>query len=194
MTDRAERDAELVQAYLRGDTAAFEELMRAHEDRVFAVCLRMLRDRDTALEATQETFITVLRKADRFSGRAAFSTWLYRVAINTCYDLARRARRHRVETIPEGHDPADPTSEDGYMSADLRPELERALAALPAEFRAAVVLADVEGLGLHTVAEALGVPVGTVKSRLFRGRRLLADALGNRDHPSDTQRDETDDA
>lgn len=168
--------------------------MRAHEDRVFAVCLRMLRDREAALEATQETFITVFRKADRFSGRAAFSTWLYRVAINTSYDLARRARRHRVESLPEGHDPTDPSSEDGYASAELRPELERALASLPPEFRAAVVLADVEGLGLHTVAESLGVPVGTVKSRLFRGRRLLAEALGNRDGLSDTQRNEIDDA
>lgn len=194
MTERADRDAELVQAYLRGDAGAFEELMRAHEDRVFAVCLRMLRDREAALEATQETFITVFRKADRFSGRAAFSTWLYRVAINTSYDLARRARRHRVESIPEGHDPTDPSSEDGYASAELRPELERALASLPPEFRAAVVLADVEGLGLHTVAESLGVPVGTVKSRLFRGRRLLAEALGNRDGLSDTQRNEIDDA
>lgn len=187
MIDRAETDAALVERYLRGDIAAFEELMRAHEDRVFAVCLRMLRDREAALDATQETFVTVFRKADRFAGRSAFGTWLYRVAVNTCYDHARRSRRHIAEPLPEGNDPADLASDDAFTSVELRPDLEAALAALPAEFRAAVVLADVEGLGLQTVAEALGVPVGTVKSRVFRGRKLLAEALGNRMGPSDTQ-------
>ncbi|MFQ5948825.1 MAG: RNA polymerase sigma factor, partial [Acidimicrobiia bacterium] len=71
MTDRAEADASLVERYLQGDAEAFEELMRAHEDRVFAICLRMLRDREAALDATQETFISVFRKADRFAGRSA---------------------------------------------------------------------------------------------------------------------------
>ncbi|HEX5631009.1 MAG TPA: sigma-70 family RNA polymerase sigma factor [Acidimicrobiia bacterium] len=186
MTDRAVTDAALIERYLRGDIAAFDELMRAHEDRVFAVCLRMLRDREAALDATQETFVTVFRKADRFAGKSAFSTWLYRVAVNTCYDQARRNRRHAVEALPEGNDPADFSADDQYTAVELRPDLESALAALPAEFRAAVILADVEGLALQAVAEALGVPVGTVKSRVFRGRRLLAAALGNLDAPADT--------
>ncbi|MBI5156917.1 MAG: sigma-70 family RNA polymerase sigma factor [Acidimicrobiia bacterium] len=186
MTDRADTDASLIERYLRGEMEAFEALMRAHEDRVFAVCLRMLRDREAALDATQETFITVFRKADRFAGRSAFSTWLYRVAVNTCYDHARRAKRHLAEALPESNDPPDLAAGDAFGSIELRPDLEAALAALPPEFRAAVVLADVEGLGLQTVAEALGVPVGTVKSRVFRGRRLLAEALGNLRDPSDT--------
>ena len=186
MTDRAGTDAELVERYLRGDVEAFDELMRAHEDRVFAVCLRMLRDRDAALDATQETFVTVFRKADRFSGRSAFSTWLYRVAVNTCYDQARRRRRHEAAPLPESNDPVDVAADDGFRSAEVRSEIEAALAALPDEFRAAVVLSDVEGLALQTVADILEVPVGTVKSRVFRGRRLLAEALGNLAGPSDT--------
>ena len=186
MTDRADRDIALIERYLHGEVAAFEELMAAHEHRVFAVCLRMLRDREAALDATQETFITVFRKADRFAGRSAFSTWLYRVAVNTCYDQARRTRRHPVEALPEGNDPADSTAEDPFHAVELRPDLEAALADLPAEFRSAVVLADVEGLALQTVAEILNVPIGTVKSRVFRGRRLLADALGNLPGASDT--------
>lgn len=186
MTDRADLDAALVERYLRGEVAAFEELMKAHEDRVFAVCLRMLRDREAALDATQETFITVFRKADRFAGRSAFSTWLYRVAVNTCYDQSRRMRRHEADPLPEANDPADPSSEDDYRAAELRPDLHAALAALPGEFRSAVVLADIEGLALHTVAEILEVPVGTVKSRVFRGRKLLAESLGNLSGPSDT--------
>jgi RNA polymerase sigma-70 factor (ECF subfamily) len=191
MTDRASTDATLIEHYLAGDVAAFEELMRAHEDRIFAVCLRMLRDREAALEATQETFITVFRKADRFAGRSAFGTWLYRVAINTCYDQTRRSRRHRADALPDGHDPQDLSAGDGFESVELRPDIEEALDSLPTEFRSAVILSDLEGLALETVAEILGVPLGTVKSRVFRGRKLLAERLGNLRGGSDTQSGES---
>jgi len=191
VTPPGEADTALIERYLRGDVGAFNDLMRAHEDRVFAICLRMLRDREAALDATQETFITVFRKVDRFAGHSAFSTWLYRVAVNTCYDQARRSGRRAVEPLPEGVDPADESATIALESVELRPDLEAALAALPAEFRSAVVLCDAEGLSLQTASEILGVPVGTVKSRIFRGRRLLAAALGNLrplpDHQSDEQ-------
>lgn len=190
MIGRRDPDAALIERYLQGDIAAFDELMRSHEDRVFAVCLRMLRDREAALDATQETFITVFRKVDRFAGHSAFSTWLYRVAVNTCYDQARRQRRAAAEPLaPEGG-PPDHRAGSELESAELRPDLEAALAELPAEFRAAVILCDAEGLALQTVADILGVPVGTVKSRVFRARRLLADALGNLRPPSHPLRDE----
>ena len=191
MTARAADDAALIEQYLAGDVAAFDSLMRAHEDRVFSICLRMLRDREAALDAVQETFITVFRKADRFAGRSAFSTWLYRVAVNTCYDVGRRTRRKSTDALPEGFDPADPASVDGYDSANIRPDIEAALADLPDKFRAEVVLADLEGLALETVAEAIGVPIGTVKSRVFRGRRLLAESLGNLRGDSESQSGET---
>lgn len=184
MIGRRDPDSALIERYLQGDLGAFNDLMQAHEDRVFAVCLRMLRDRDAALDATQETFITVFRKVDRFSGQSAFSTWLYRVAVNTCYDQARRRGRHAAEALPEGEGPPDNSSAAELESVELRPDLEAALATLPAEFRAAVVLCDASGLALQTAAEILGVPVGTVKSRVFRGRRLLAEALGNLRPPS----------
>ena len=187
MTYRADQDVELVERYLAGDTAAFDELMRAHQDRVFGVCLRMLRDREAALDATQETFITVFRKADRFAGRSAFSTWLYRVAVNTCHDAARRSGRHRPESLPEATDPADERAGDEFAAVELRPDLEAAVESLPDEFRAAVVLSDLNGLALQTVAEILEVPIGTVKSRVFRGRKLLANMLGNLAGPSDPQ-------
>ncbi len=187
VSHRADADASLIARYLRGDVEAFTDLMRAHEERVFAICLRMLRDREAALDATQETFITVFRKVDRFAGHSAFSTWLYRVAVNTCYDQTRRRVRQQAEPLPETTDPRDDSAQDDLESVEVRPELEAALAALPPDFRAAVVLSDAEGLALQTVAEILGVPVGTVKSRVFRGRRLLAEALGNLRAPSDTQ-------
>jgi len=190
MTHRADQDAELVERYLAGDTAAFDELMRAHQDRVFGVCLRMLRDRDAALDATQETFIAVFRKADRFAGRSAFSTWLYRVAVNTCHDAIRRSSRHRTEPLPETTDPADEHAGDDFAAVELRPDLEAAIASLPEEFRAAVVLSDLNGLALQTVADILEVPIGTVKSRVFRGRKILASMLGNLTDTSDPQSDE----
>jgi len=99
MSRRADSDTALIERYLRGDVSAFNDLMRAHEDHVFAICLRMLRDREAALDATQETFITVFRKVDRFSGHSAFSTWLYRVAVNTCYDRPAPGRRP-TEPLP----------------------------------------------------------------------------------------------
>jgi RNA polymerase sigma-70 factor (ECF subfamily) len=179
MTGAADRDAELVARYLAGDTSAFDSLMRFHQDRIFGICLRVLRDREAALDATQETFITVFRKADRFAGRSAFSTWLYRVTVNTCHDSIRRSRRQATEPLPEGNDPGDPRAGDDILAADLRPTVETALASLPEEFRVAVILSDLEGLSLQMVADALDVPLGTVKSRVFRGRRLLAGLLGN---------------
>jgi RNA polymerase sigma-70 factor (ECF subfamily) len=188
MTDRAAVDLDLVQRYLTGDVEAFDELMRAHEDRVFGLCLRMLQDRDAALDATQDTFLTVFRKADRYRAEAAFSTWLYRVAMNTCYDHLRRRKRKKTEPLPDSHDPPDRASDSALHAAELRPDLHKALLGLPDDFRSAVVLVDMEGLSLEQAADTLEVPIGTVKSRLFRARRLLATELGNfapsSDHPN----------
>lgn len=178
-------DLELIDAARGGDRAAFDTLLRLHQDRVFAICLATIRDRELALDATQETFVKVFRKLDRFDGRSAFTTWLYRVTINTCYDVLRRSRRHATEPLPEHHDPPDPTAGDSFASADVRADISDALAALPDEFRAAVVLSDLEGLPLAEVAAVLDIPIGTVKSRVFRGRRLLADLLRNHRAPSE---------
>jgi RNA polymerase sigma-70 factor (ECF subfamily) len=190
MTSRAAEDIELLNRYLQGDVSAFDELVRAHEDRVFGICLRMMRDRDAALDAVQETFVTVFRKADRYQAKAAFSTWLYRVAVNTCYDQMRKAKRRRTEPLPETTDPADPRSGDAIEAAELRPDIEQALQRIPVEFRAAVVLVDLEGLALEQAGEILDVPTGTIKSRVFRGRRLLAESLGNLRAGSQHPRDE----
>ena len=183
MTDRAHLDIELIDRYLSGDIDAFNELMDAHEDRVFAVCLRMLRDREAALDATQDTFLTVFRKADRYQAKAAFSTWLYRVAVNTCYDHLRRAKRKRTTSIPEGHDSPDPSTDALLEAVEVRPDIEAALAALSPEFRAAVVLVDLQGMSLEQASDTLEVPVGTIKSRLFRARKQLSESLGNLNPP-----------
>jgi RNA polymerase sigma-70 factor (ECF subfamily) len=183
-------DERLLERFLGGDRLAFDELMARHEDRIFGLCLRMLGNRDDALEAAQDTFLTLYRKARQFSGRSQFSTWLYRVAVNTCHDHLRRRRRHATVPIPEGSDPPDRASQDALASAELRPDLLEAMRALPVEFRGAVLLVDLEGLPLDEAAEILRVPVGTVKSRTYRGRRLLADFLRNFRDSSMHQRDE----
>ncbi|MGH8915016.1 MAG: RNA polymerase sigma factor [Acidimicrobiia bacterium] len=175
----AGHETELLARVVSGDTRAFDDVMRAHEDRVFSVCLRILGNRELALDATQDTFLTVFRKAAQFQGRSAVGTWIYRIAVNTCYDQIRRARRRPTEPLPDHLDPHDPSAEEAIESAALRPEIGAALAMLPAEFRNAVILSDLEGLSLPEVAEVLEIPIGTVKSRIFRGRRLLAGQLGN---------------
>lgn len=189
MTARSSEDRVLIRRYLSGDVAAFDELMSAHEDRVFAICLRVMRDRDAALDATQDVFLTVFRKADRYKEQAAFSTWLYRVAVNTCYDHLRRQKRKRTESIPDHLDPSDPRSGDAFRAVELRPSIESALGRLTPEFRTAVVLVDLNGMSLEGAANTLDVPIGTVKSRLFRARKMLAEDLGNfapgSEHPSD---------
>lgn len=176
-------DNELIVLVLSGDRAAFDQIMRNHEDRVFSVCLRIMGDREKALDATQDTFLTVFRKAGQFKGDSALGTWIYRIAVNTCYDHLRKSKRRRTDPLTEHHDQRDPTAEDAFSSVELRPEIQAALADLPAEFRAAVVLSDIEGMSLPDAAQVLGVPLGTVKSRLFRGRRILANRLGNQTSP-----------
>lgn len=172
-------DRRLLDEASGGNRRAFDDLMSRHEDRVFAVCLRILRDREAALDAVQDTFITVFRKADQFRGESAFSTWVYRIAVNTCYDQLRKAKRRKTEPLPDTHDPPDLASDDALRAVDVRPDLTAALAAIGDDFRAAIVLVDVEGLAVAEAAEVLGVAEGTVKSRLHRGRHHLARILGN---------------
>lgn len=175
----APSDSELLARAASGDHEAFTEVMRLHEDRVFSVCLRIMGDRERALDAVQDTFLTVFRKARQFKGKSAVGTWIYRIAVNTCYDQLRKAKRRPSEPLPDHHDPADEMAQDAVDAAGVRPDIEAALARIPQEFRAAVVLSDMEGMPLPEIAEVLGVPVGTVKSRVFRARRLLAELLGN---------------
>ncbi len=191
MTEAAEheRNLDLIRQVARGDRDAFDELMRTHEDLIFSVCLRIMGSRDAALDATQETLLTVFRKAAQFRGDSAFTTWLYRVTTNTCYDELRKAKRRRTEPLPEFHDPVDIRVGDDLAAVESAPTIEAALAELAPDFRAAVVLSDIQGMSMAEIAEALELPIGTVKSRVFRARRQLATSLGNhRQHsrrPSD---------
>ncbi|MDQ3955359.1 MAG: sigma-70 family RNA polymerase sigma factor [Actinomycetota bacterium] len=177
MDPESASDEELLGAHLKGDGRAYQTLMRRHEDRIFSLALRMTGDRGDALDATQETFISAFRRASKFRGEASFATWLYRIGINSCKDVLRRRRRlpDPVEEIEEA--PAADRVEDQAIS---RIDVARALAALPDEYRDAVTMYDIAGFAYDEIAQQLDVPVGTVKSRISRGRQQLAAGLEQR--------------
>src|SRR5262249_39390534 len=153
------------------------ELVRRHRDRLWAVALRTLGDREEAADAVQEALLSAFRSADRFRGDAAVGTWLHRIVVNACLDRVRR--RQARPTVPL---PAMGLAEPAHTPiAEHDPPLvvRAALARLPAEQRAAIVLVDVHGYPVAEVAVMLGVAEGTVKSRCARGRARLAVLLGH---------------
>ncbi len=174
-------DPELIERYLQGDASAFSALVRRHEKRVYNLCFRMLGREEDARDAAQDAFLTALRKLSSFRGEAQFTTWLHRVTVNACYDVLRKKRREplleppREEDAPEPPGPASPDHADSAVAAV---DVQRALMRVPQEFRAVLVLHDVHDLAYEDIAESLGIPVGTVKSRLHRGRVALAEELG----------------
>jgi RNA polymerase sigma-70 factor (ECF subfamily) len=175
-------DAELVRRFLAGDARAFATLVERHERRVFSLCLRMLGNAEDAADATQDTLLSVVRKLDGFRGEAAFTTWLHRIAVNVCFDHLRRMQRqpalHRMldDELP-ALELGDPVADHADAVVDER-VIAAALAEVPEDFRVAIVLADVQDLPYDEIAAVLGLPVGTVKSRVHRGRLALARALG----------------
>jgi RNA polymerase sigma-70 factor, ECF subfamily len=174
-------DAELVRRFLAGDAQAFGELVGRHERRIYAVCLRILGNAEDAADATQDTLLSVVRKLEGFRGDAAFTTWLHRIALNVCYDHLRRAQRrpmlHRVLDDEPNREPGEPVPDHADAVAEER-TIAAALTEVPEDFRVAIVLADVQDLPYDEIAKVLDLPIGTVKSRVHRGRLALAHALG----------------
>ena len=182
-------DIALVEAARRGDRSCLDQLLRRHYDRVFAVCRRVTGHESDAADAAQEAMILIVRGLDKFDGRSSFATWVYRIATNASLDELRRKRRrplvglganpnvdHDLDDASADH--ADPDSGARIDGIGDRILLDHALAALAEDFRVPVVLRDVGCLDYSEIAEVLGVPVGTVKSRIARGRAQLATSLG----------------
>ena len=194
MSTSAPTDDELVAAARRGDADAMDQLLRRHYDRVHAVCRRIAGTTRDADDAAQEAMIRVVRNLDRFDGRSAFGTWVYRIATNTALDeLRKRKRRPQLQVVDDDvlpyREPADEFAHRRVDGVIDRIAIQAALAELPDEFRAAVVMRDVADLDYAEIAAALELPLGTVKSRIARGRRLLIDKLGNRDDPGERPTD-----
>jgi RNA polymerase sigma-70 factor (ECF subfamily) len=176
-------DHELVARARTGDRDAFEAIIQQHADHVYAICLRYFGNPHDAEDAFQAAFLACYRGLGSFRGRAALSTWLYRVTTNACHDLARRrARQPRTVPLDEERggarpDHADHDAVDRLAAAELQPDLRDALAQLDAEQRQAVVLRDVVGASYAEIARSQGVAVGTAKSRVHRGHARLAELL-----------------
>jgi RNA polymerase sigma-70 factor, ECF subfamily len=169
-------DAALLRAHVDGDRRAFGELVQRHRDRLWAVAIRTLGDREEAADAVQDALISAYRAADRFRGDSAVTTWLHRIVVNACLDRARRRQSRPTVPLPEVETAvraaAEPDRDTGVV-------VRAALAQLPPEQRAALVLLDIEGYSVAEIAEMLGIAEGTVKSRCARGRARLAVLLGH---------------
>lgn len=181
-------DHKLLAAVRRGDERAVRKLVDTHSSRIYNLALRILRNADDAEDAVQETFITALDKLDQFDGRADFSTWIYRIAVNASLMALRkkRARRRREEPIevPKFEDirsrelvdwGADPVHE--LLNTEMRETMEAAIDKLPAKYRVVFVLRDLEGLSIEETSQTLGISVANVKVRLLRARLFLREAL-----------------
>ena len=176
-------DAELVRAHLDGDGRAFDALIRRHRDRLWAVALRTIGDREEAADALQDALLSAYRNADRFRGESAVTTWLHRIVVNACLDRVRRRQARPTVPLPEAG-PGEPVATGpGATEPDTALTVRAALAELPVEQRAALVLVDIYGYPVTEAAEILEVAEGTVKSRCARGRARLAILLGQLRNP-----------
>ncbi len=155
-----------------GDEKAFERFVKENQNRVYAVCLNMMKNPHDAQDAAQEAFIKAYRSLRSFKGESKVETWLTRIAVNTCLDALRS--RRETENIDDRLDLAsEDTPETELEKSRLRQEVRKALAALPPDMRSVVVLRDVEGYSYEEVAEMLRLNIGTVRSRLSRAREKL---------------------
>lgn len=185
--DRA--DLALLDAWRHGDASAMGSLLRGYQSRVYAVCFRMLRSTDEAADLTQEALVRVLEGLHTYDGRSQLSTWIIRVAMNCCLSHLRKQKLRRHASLDdfgqrsgswasmganlESDSDSEPGGAQGVERHERRIAVVRALARLDPETRAILVLRDTQGLEYQQIGEVLGVPVGTVKSRLFRARAAL---------------------
>jgi RNA polymerase sigma-70 factor (ECF subfamily) len=170
----AERDADLIARHVGGDRDAFAELVTRHRDRLWAVALRTLGNPEDAADALQDALLSAYRGASGFRGNSAVTTWLHRIVVNACFDLARR--RSARPTQPLLTEPGV-SAPDSITNRETALAVTDALRSLPADQSAAVVLVDIEGFSVDEASQILGVPTGTVKSRCARARARLAERL-----------------
>ena len=178
-------DLDLATRHRYGDSRAFEEVYERYGGMIFNLALRMTGDVEEAADLCQETFLKIHRHLGGFRGRSALRTWVYCVAVNCCRSRFRRQknrRQHMMEPSPEGlEDLPDPRRgpEERTISRDTRDRVAAALEQLPPIYREVVLLRDLEGLTYREISRVLGVRLGTVRSRLARGRDRLRELLEN---------------
>lgn len=175
MVPRLPDEPQLVAAAARGEEWAFTILVRTHSDAVYAHALRFFGEKQAAEDATQEVFVKVFRTIASFDGRSRLSTWMYRITRNVCLDMVRAGKHSPVPVDPATLDPL--STQDFSDDVTFAAALTSAMRALPREDRDALGAVAVFGLSYQEAADVLSVPVGTVKSRVFRARRALSAML-----------------
>lgn len=184
-------DEALLERFKRGEASAFELLLQRYERPIYNFLLRSVRDREAAADLTQEVFLRVIRRSSQFQGNSKFSTWLYTIARNLCIDHGRKMvfRRHRSLDAPAGADPEsvplvdrlagrEPGADRKTIAQGLQAEIARAVEALPPDQREVFLLRQVQGMPFKEIAEVVGAPENTVKSRMRYALERLQEALG----------------
>lgn len=176
-------ERELIARLQKRDETAFEELLRQYEKKVYTLCFRMCGNSEDAEEAAQDTFLALWRGIDRFRQESSLSTWIYRLASNACIDLLRRRKKQGSslslddeELFLDAVDPA-PSPQEAVEHREAQKLLQEGLSALPEEYRKVLILREIEGLSYTEIAESASLELGTVKSRISRGRVLLRNFL-----------------
>ena len=172
------KDRELLKRALNGDIAAFEELVSSNEKKIYNLCLKMMKNEQDAQDMAQEALLKAWRNLRKFNLKAAFSTWLYRIAVNTCLDELRKRKKNTqsIEDLDEkGFTIQDEESQNFSDRSDLKHQLTQAMEQLEPKEKLIIVLKDVQGYSYEEIGIILSCPVGTVRSRLSRSRKKLAD-------------------
>jgi RNA polymerase sigma-70 factor (ECF subfamily) len=182
-TAAGQHERQLVEAARRGDHRAFEALVLKYQDRIYRLVQRLVSGSDVVDDLAQEVFIRAYRAIGDFKGESSLYTWLYKIALNICRNHYRtRGRKPAHEELDEadgatGLEAAGGTPEDEFSRREFWDQVRLGLDELPAEQREAVVFCDLEGMSYEEMAGVIGVPIGTVRSRIFRGRRALQERL-----------------
>jgi RNA polymerase sigma-70 factor (ECF subfamily) len=186
--DPKQIDLEAVRAAQAGDRGAFDALVERHKDIVYAVAYRFAKDPDLALDLSQDVFIRAYRGIRSFKGKSSFSTWLYRIAMNTCIDYTRK-RSRSVDSLAVSEEVAEYAGSepivaqlprqpgDDALSSELGEQIQKAIDLLPEYHRSVFVLYEIEGLSYKDIAEVVGCSIGTVMSRLHYARKKLRTML-----------------
>ncbi|RMG44897.1 MAG: sigma-70 family RNA polymerase sigma factor [Candidatus Dadabacteria bacterium] len=187
MGEKIIKDSQLVESLKNGDQASFVELLNRYSEKVHNLAMRIARNEQDAEEIFQDVFVTVYHKIDKFEGKSAFSSWLYRITVNTAFMKLRKRKKHQAVSfdelaggINEGYSGnRSDTCDINYISSrhELRQALEDAIRRLPDDYKTIFVLRDVDGLSNQEVGEILGLSVPAVKSRLHRSRLMLRKRL-----------------
>lgn len=189
-TARVDKDAPLIERVKAGDHAAFTELVRRYEGKVYQLALRLTGNEMDAMDVIQDVFLSVYQKIHTFRGAAAFSSWLYRITANAAFAKLNQRRRAAAVSLDDVLPAVEEQSFDVHSEWSRKPDsvlsnkeardaLEKAISALPEDFRTVVILRDVQNMSNHDVAESLNLSVPAVKSRLHRARLILRKKLGD---------------